>query len=115
MRNNNRMNNFLTNSALEFSLCCLCSLQITPCCNLPLRNLKHGGQFAIVNLQSTPKDRKAALTVAERVDKVSARSVSTQVSLGHGTVRHYKRHYRAHHSLTGAGCCCCNFIAARLR
>jgi len=62
-----------------------CSLQITPCCNLPLKALKNGGQFAIVNLQKTPKDRKATVTVAERVDKVRAQlhCVCSHLSLCH--------------------------------
>jgi hypothetical protein len=29
----------------------MCSLQITPACNMPLMSIKNGGKVAIVNLQ----------------------------------------------------------------
>ncbi|GFP99893.1 NAD-dependent protein deacetylase srt1 [Phtheirospermum japonicum] len=45
-------------------------LQITPACNLPLKCLKGGGKIVIVNLQKTPKDKKASLVMHGRVDKV---------------------------------------------
>ncbi|KAJ0751387.1 putative Sirtuin family, catalytic core domain, DHS-like NAD/FAD-binding domain superfamily [Helianthus annuus] len=50
----------------------LFSLQITPACNLPLRCLRGGGKFVIVNLQKTPKDKKASLVIHGFVDKVIA-------------------------------------------
>ncbi|KAL0306253.1 UNVERIFIED_CONTAM: NAD-dependent protein deacetylase SRT1 [Sesamum radiatum] len=42
-------------------LCLGTSLQITPACNLPLKCLRGGGKIVIVNLQKTPKDKKASL------------------------------------------------------
>ncbi|KAL6199734.1 hypothetical protein ACLB2K_029517 [Fragaria x ananassa] len=51
-------------------LCLGTSLQITPACNLPLRSLRGGGNIVIVNLQKTPKDKKAALLIHGLVDKV---------------------------------------------
>ncbi|KAL6570860.1 ditrans,polycis-polyprenyl diphosphate synthase [Orobanche gracilis] len=51
-------------------LCLGTSLQITPACNLPLKCLKGGGKIVIVNLQKTPKDKKASLVIHGRVDKV---------------------------------------------
>ncbi|KAL8462236.1 hypothetical protein ACS0TY_033330 [Phlomoides rotata] len=51
-------------------LCLGTSLQITPACNLPLKCLKGGGKIVIVNLQKTPKDKKASLVMHGLVDKV---------------------------------------------
>ncbi|XP_077222521.1 sirtuin 1 isoform X2 [Tasmannia lanceolata] len=51
-------------------LCLGTSLQITPACNLPLKSIRGGGKFVIVNLQQTPKDKKASLVIHGRVDKV---------------------------------------------
>ncbi|XP_024160627.1 NAD-dependent protein deacetylase SRT1 isoform X2 [Rosa chinensis] len=51
-------------------LCLGTSLQITPACNLPLRSLRGGGKIVIVNLQKTPKDKKATLLLHGLVDKV---------------------------------------------
>uniref|UniRef100_A0A0E0P6K8 protein acetyllysine N-acetyltransferase n=1 Tax=Oryza rufipogon TaxID=4529 RepID=A0A0E0P6K8_ORYRU len=45
--------------------------EITPACNMPLLSLKNGGRVAIVNLQATPKDKKASLVIHGLVDKVS--------------------------------------------
>ncbi|ERN05726.1 NAD-dependent protein deacetylase SRT1 isoform X2 [Amborella trichopoda] len=53
-------------------LCLGTSLQITPACNLPLKCTRFGGKFVIVNLQPTPKDKKAALVIHGKVDKVIA-------------------------------------------
>ncbi|KAG6637810.1 NAD-dependent protein deacetylase SRT1 [Carya illinoinensis] len=53
-------------------LCLGTSLQITPACNLPLKSLRGGGKIVIVNLQKTPKDKKASLVIHGRVDKVIA-------------------------------------------
>jgi mono-ADP-ribosyltransferase sirtuin 6 len=36
------------------------SLQITPSCDLPLKTVRAGGDLVIVNLQATPKDKKAS-------------------------------------------------------
>ncbi|KAM7498999.1 hypothetical protein LguiA_023413 [Lonicera macranthoides] len=44
--------------------------EITPACNLPLKCLRGGGKIAIVNLQKTPKDKKASLVIHALVDKV---------------------------------------------
>ncbi|KAJ9568068.1 hypothetical protein OSB04_004034 [Centaurea solstitialis] len=51
-------------------LCLGTSLQITPACNLPLKCLRGGGKVVIVNLQKTPKDKKANLVIHGFVDKV---------------------------------------------
>ncbi|KAJ6754063.1 putative proteinD-DEPENDENT PROTEIN DEACETYLASE SRT1 [Salix purpurea] len=53
-------------------LCLGTSLQITPACNLPLKCLRGGGKIIIVNLQKTPKDKKASLVIHGFVDKVVA-------------------------------------------
>ncbi|XP_044473318.1 NAD-dependent protein deacetylase SRT1-like [Mangifera indica] len=53
-------------------LCLGTSLQITPACNLPLKCLRGGGKIVIVNLQKTPKDKKASLIIHGLVDKVVA-------------------------------------------
>ncbi|XP_078162977.1 sirtuin 1 isoform X2 [Carex rostrata] len=57
-------------SAADLVLCLGTSLQITPACNFPFRCLKNGGRVVIVNLQSTPKDKKASLVIHGLVDKV---------------------------------------------
>ncbi|XP_028781743.1 NAD-dependent protein deacetylase SRT1-like isoform X3 [Neltuma alba] len=56
----------------DIVLCLGTSLQITPACNLPLKALRGGGKFVIVNLQKTPKDKKACLVIHGLVDKVIA-------------------------------------------
>ncbi|GMH14492.1 hypothetical protein Nepgr_016333 [Nepenthes gracilis] len=56
----------------DLVLCLGTSLQITPACNLPLKCLRGGGKIVIVNLQKTPKDKKASLVIHEFVDKVIA-------------------------------------------
>ncbi|CAN6479793.1 unnamed protein product [Victoria cruziana] len=53
-------------------LCLGTSLQITPACNLPLKCLRGGGKIVIVNLQPTPKDKKAVLVIHAQVDKIIA-------------------------------------------
>ncbi|VAH41501.1 unnamed protein product [Triticum turgidum subsp. durum] len=57
--------------AADLVLCLGTSLQITPACNMPLLSIKNGGKVAIVNLQATPKDKKASLVIHGLVDKVS--------------------------------------------
>ncbi|KAF6263087.1 SIR2-family protein HDAC1 [Scenedesmus sp. NREL 46B-D3] len=52
------------------SLCLGTSLQIIPAANLPLRTVRTGGKLAIVNLQATPKDKKAHCVVHAHVDEV---------------------------------------------
>eukprot|EP00882_Tetradesmus_deserticola_P015171 GHRQ01016155.1.p2 GENE.GHRQ01016155.1~~GHRQ01016155.1.p2 ORF type:complete len:195 (+),score=104.16 GHRQ01016155.1:173-757(+) len=52
------------------SLCLGTSLQIIPAANLPLRTVRSGGKLAIVNLQATPKDKKAHCVIHARVDEV---------------------------------------------
>ncbi|CAI5502460.1 unnamed protein product, partial [Closterium sp. Naga37s-1] len=59
-------------SKADLVLCLATSLQITPAANLPLRALRNGGRMVIVNLQKTPKDKKASLVIASRVDQVMA-------------------------------------------
>ncbi|XAR68250.1 hypothetical protein NMG60_11003319 [Bertholletia excelsa] len=56
----------------DLVLCLGTSLQITPACNLPLRSLRGRGKVVIVNLQKTPKDKKASLVIHGFVDKVIA-------------------------------------------
>ncbi|VAH25700.1 unnamed protein product [Triticum turgidum subsp. durum] len=56
----------------DLVLCLGTSLQITPACNMPLLSIKNGGKVAIVNLQATPKDKKASLVIHGLVDKVIA-------------------------------------------
>ncbi|KAF0894513.1 hypothetical protein E2562_039439 [Oryza meyeriana var. granulata] len=56
----------------DLVLCLGTSLQITPACNMPLLSLKNGGRVAIVNLQATPKDKRASLVIHGLVDKVIA-------------------------------------------
>ncbi|GJP37712.1 hypothetical protein CLOM_g22136 [Closterium sp. NIES-68] len=59
-------------SQADLVLCLATSLQITPAANLPLRALRNGGRMVIVNLQKTPKDKKASLVIGARVDQVMA-------------------------------------------
>ncbi|XP_050220215.1 NAD-dependent protein deacetylase SRT1 [Mercurialis annua] len=54
----------------DLVLCLGTSLQITPACNLPLKCLRGGGKIVIVNLQKTPKDKKASLVIHGFADKV---------------------------------------------
>ncbi|CAH8381829.1 unnamed protein product [Eruca vesicaria subsp. sativa] len=56
----------------DLVLCLGTSLQITPACNLPLKCLRGGGKIVIVNLQKTPKDKKADVVIHGLVDKVVA-------------------------------------------
>ncbi|XP_021740715.1 NAD-dependent protein deacetylase SRT1-like [Chenopodium quinoa] len=56
----------------DLILCLGTSLQIKPACNLPLKCLRGGGKIVIVNLQKTPKDKKASLVIHGLVDKVIA-------------------------------------------
>ncbi|KAL5706062.1 NAD(+)--protein-arginine ADP-ribosyltransferase [Ranunculus cassubicifolius] len=56
----------------DLVLCLGTSLQITPACNLPLRSIRGGGKMVIVNLQNTPKDKKASLVIHGRTDEVIA-------------------------------------------
>ena len=46
------------------------SLQIKPSCDLPLKTLRAGGKLAIVNLQPTPHDKRAAVLLRRRADDV---------------------------------------------
>jgi len=54
----------------DVSICLGTSLQIIPAANLPLRTVKAGGSLAIINLQATPKDKKAKVVVHAKVDQV---------------------------------------------
>ncbi|XP_071730063.1 NAD-dependent protein deacetylase SRT1-like [Rutidosis leptorrhynchoides] len=54
----------------DIVLCLGTSLQITPACDLPLKCIRNGGKIVIVNLQETPKDKKANLVIRGYVDKV---------------------------------------------
>ncbi|KAH9554475.1 hypothetical protein CY35_08G065600 [Sphagnum magellanicum] len=55
----------------DLILCLGTSLQITPACNLPLKAVRAGGKMVIVNLQATPKDKKAELLIRARVDELN--------------------------------------------
>eukprot|EP00898_Chlorokybus_atmophyticus_P003542 jgi/Chlat1/4189/Chrsp27S04285 len=57
-------------SQADLMICLGTSLQITPACNIPIRTLKNKGKVVIVNLQTTPKDRRASLIVRAPVDDV---------------------------------------------
>nr|XP_029116520.1 NAD-dependent protein deacetylase SRT1 isoform X3 [Elaeis guineensis] len=59
----------------DIVLCLGTSLQITPACNLPLKTIRSGGEIVIVNLQPTPKDKKASLVIHGLVDKVPCTSL----------------------------------------
>lgn len=61
----------------DLVLCLGTSLQIRPICNLPLNTKRHGGKFAIVNLQKTPKNKAADLVIHARCDQVM------QLVMGH--------------------------------
>ncbi|PWA79991.1 sirtuin family, DHS-like NAD/FAD-binding domain protein [Artemisia annua] len=54
----------------DLVLCLGTSLQITPACDLPLKSIRNGGKMVIVNLQQTPKDKKASLVIRGFVDKI---------------------------------------------
>ncbi|KAL9999827.1 putative histone deacetylase [Helianthus debilis subsp. tardiflorus] len=56
----------------DLVLCLGTSLQITPACNIPLKCIRNGGKMVIVNLQQTPKDKRASLVIHGLVDKVMA-------------------------------------------
>ncbi len=58
----------------DLSICLGTSLQIIPAANLPLRTVKAGGSLAIVNLQATPKDKKAAVVIHAKVDQVGTKN-----------------------------------------
>ncbi|KAK7289588.1 hypothetical protein RIF29_03336 [Crotalaria pallida] len=64
----------------DIVLCLGTSLQITPACNLPLKAIRGGGKVVIVNLQKTPKDKKASLVIHGLADKVIA-GVMEQLNL----------------------------------
>ena len=50
------------------ALCLGTSLRITPSCNIPLKALKGGGSLVIVGLQTTPKDKRAAIVSHAKAD-----------------------------------------------
>ncbi|KAK9810436.1 hypothetical protein WJX72_010681 [[Myrmecia] bisecta] len=54
----------------DLAICLGTSLQITPACDLPLRTPKAGGKLVIINLQKTPKDKKADLVIHAKCDGV---------------------------------------------
>ena len=69
-------------SKADLVLCLGTSLIITPACDIPLLALRKrktkpkGGRVAIVNLQATPVDPKAALVAHARVDEVMGRAMA---------------------------------------
>lgn len=58
-------------------LCLGTSMEITPACNLPLRAVRKGGKMVIINMQKTPKDKKAVLVIRAKVDDVMRRVMGT--------------------------------------
>mmetsp|Transcript_37356 Transcript_37356/g.105395 ORF Transcript_37356/g.105395 Transcript_37356/m.105395 type:complete len:475 (-) Transcript_37356:369-1793(-) len=54
----------------DLAICLGTSLQIVPACNIPIETVKSGGKLVIVNLQKTPKDKKASLLIRGRSDEV---------------------------------------------
>eukprot|EP00878_Enallax_costatus_P013147 GHUV01013740.1.p1 GENE.GHUV01013740.1~~GHUV01013740.1.p1 ORF type:complete len:467 (+),score=218.24 GHUV01013740.1:865-2265(+) len=59
-------------SSADVALCLGTSLQIIPAANLPLRTVKAGGKLAIINLQATPKDKRAEVVIHAKVDEIMA-------------------------------------------
>ncbi|KAF8062076.1 SRT1 [Scenedesmus sp. PABB004] len=59
-------------SAANLALCLGTSLQIIPAANLPLRTVRAGGRLGIINLQATPKDKRADVVIHAKVDEVMA-------------------------------------------
>jgi mono-ADP-ribosyltransferase sirtuin 6 len=58
-------------SAKADAIICLgTSLRVQPANSLPLLPLKNGGKLVIVNLQQTPKDKKATLKIHAKCDQV---------------------------------------------
>jgi mono-ADP-ribosyltransferase sirtuin 6 len=51
-------------------ICLGTSLRVTPANGLPLLPLKKGGKLVIVNLQQTPKDKKATIKLHAKCDLV---------------------------------------------
>ena len=68
-------------SGAQLALCLGTSLQITPACNIPLRTVRAGGKLVIVNLQATPKDKKADLVIHARCEVRASRPPQLPVSL----------------------------------
>jgi hypothetical protein len=66
----------------RLTLCLGTSLQIVPACDLPLRTVGAGGDVAIVNLQATPKDGRAALVIRGRCDAVMRRVMARLARAG---------------------------------
>lgn len=60
----------------DLAICLGTSLQITPACDIPLKTVKTGGKLVIVNLQKTPKDKKASLVIHARCDEVMQQLMS---------------------------------------
>jgi hypothetical protein len=57
-------------SKSDLVLCLGTSLRVLPANGIPERTLKNGGKFVIVNLQNTPKDKKASLVIHYYCDYV---------------------------------------------
>ena len=101
--------------AAPLALCLGTSLQIVPACNLPLRALraregKGCGKLVIVNLQATPKDKKATMVVHAKCDGFLAavlRSMALPVPAYTATTRMAVSHWHGPggppHPSTGPG------------
>lgn len=60
----------------DLAICLGTSLQITPACDIPLKTVMTGGKLVIINLQKTPKDKKASLVIHARCDEVMQQLMS---------------------------------------
>eukprot|EP00243_Klebsormidium_subtile_P010988 TRINITY_DN604_c0_g1_i2.p1 TRINITY_DN604_c0_g1~~TRINITY_DN604_c0_g1_i2.p1 ORF type:complete len:516 (-),score=81.36 TRINITY_DN604_c0_g1_i2:112-1659(-) len=54
----------------DLALCLGTSLQIIPARDMPVKCIRGGGKVVIVNLQATPRDKKAALVIHAKADEV---------------------------------------------
>uniref|UniRef100_A0A1Y9H398 protein acetyllysine N-acetyltransferase n=1 Tax=Anopheles dirus TaxID=7168 RepID=A0A1Y9H398_9DIPT len=61
---------FMHSAMADLNICLGTTLQIVPSGDLPLKNLKHGGQLVICNLQPTKHDKKAGMKISTFVDAV---------------------------------------------
>jgi len=57
-------------NASDLALVLGTSMLVSPANQFPLQAVENGGKMVIVNLQKTPYDRKAAILIHERTDKV---------------------------------------------
>ncbi|GLC36450.1 hypothetical protein PLESTB_000149400 [Pleodorina starrii] len=95
------------------------SLQIQPANEIPTLTRDEGGKMVIVNLQKTPKDRKASLIIRSRVDVVMAlllQELGTQVPPYIRTERLVVEHVLSEAARDGsADCGCGRVLTVRVR